>query len=127
VIKARRERKGWTQGQLAVRSGLGAEHISMIERGIRENPTVETVGKLADALDVSCEWLCHEAGLVHRENPTTALHPDVEQVDRIIKSLPPAERVIAEEIMIAVVKMLTNMAEHTDELRRERRPFGVVE
>ncbi|MEO5938319.1 MAG: helix-turn-helix transcriptional regulator [Sphingomonas sp.] len=50
TARIRRE-KGWTQEQLADRSGLSQQYISGLERGQR-NPTILTIYEIAVALDV---------------------------------------------------------------------------
>lgn len=47
-----RKAKGWTQEQLAERSGLTQQYLSDLERGKR-NPTIVTIYELAQALEVS--------------------------------------------------------------------------
>jgi transcriptional regulator with XRE-family HTH domain len=49
--RIRRER-GWTQEQLAERSGLSQQYLSGLERGKR-NPTIVTIYEIAVALGVS--------------------------------------------------------------------------
>jgi transcriptional regulator with XRE-family HTH domain len=44
--------RGWTQEQLAERSGFSQQYLSGLERGLR-NPTVVSVQELALALGVS--------------------------------------------------------------------------
>jgi transcriptional regulator with XRE-family HTH domain len=45
-----RKAKGWTQEQLAERSGLTQQYLSDLERGKR-NPTIVTIYEIAQALD----------------------------------------------------------------------------
>lgn len=52
-LKQARKRKGLTQDELAYRSGVSQSAISDIESGKRTNPTADTLGCLAAALDVS--------------------------------------------------------------------------
>ena len=59
VQKYRRE-KGWSQEELAFESGLHRTYISGVERGVR-NPTVEVVGKMAEALNVGADRLFTKA------------------------------------------------------------------
>ena len=47
----RRRELGWTQKELADRSGVGQAEISRIERGTR-SPTIETYSRLAAALKI---------------------------------------------------------------------------
>lgn len=56
LVKLRKQ-KGWTQEKLAVESGISYNTIIKIERGGIENPKIETVIKLADALGISIDKL----------------------------------------------------------------------
>jgi len=47
-----RKAKGWTQEQLAERSGLTQQYLSDLERGKR-NPTIVTIYEIAQALEAS--------------------------------------------------------------------------
>jgi transcriptional regulator with XRE-family HTH domain len=47
-----RKERGWTQEQLAERSGLSQQYLSGLERGKR-NPTIVTIYEIAVALEVS--------------------------------------------------------------------------
>lgn len=47
-----RKAKGWTQEQLAERSGLTQQYLSDLERGKR-NPTIVTIYEIAQALESS--------------------------------------------------------------------------
>jgi transcriptional regulator with XRE-family HTH domain len=51
AVKEIRRRKGWSQKDLAEKSGVGQDTISGIESG-RHEPRPSTLRKLADALDV---------------------------------------------------------------------------
>jgi transcriptional regulator with XRE-family HTH domain len=52
-VKRLRRGKAWTQAQLARESGVGQSTVAQIESGARPNPHPSTLGKLAEALDVS--------------------------------------------------------------------------
>ncbi|MAO04752.1 MAG: transcriptional regulator [Citromicrobium sp.] len=47
-----RKARGWTQEELAERSGLSQQYISGLERG-RRNPTILTLYELSEALGAS--------------------------------------------------------------------------
>lgn len=47
-----RKARGWTQEELAARSGLSQQYLSDLERGKR-NPTIVTIYELAQAFEVS--------------------------------------------------------------------------
>src|SRR5690348_8546638 len=50
-----REAAGLSQEKLAERSGLTAKAISALERGDRQQPRLDTIKRLAEALDLSPE------------------------------------------------------------------------
>lgn len=56
-VKAAREFRGLSQGDLAARTGLHAQQIYKIEVGKSDNPTAETVIAIARALEVSSDYL----------------------------------------------------------------------
>jgi CheY-like chemotaxis protein/DNA-binding XRE family transcriptional regulator len=62
VIKSTRFALGISQEELAVRAGLHRTYVSDVERGAR-NPSLESVAKLADALELSLPMLLEKAGL----------------------------------------------------------------
>jgi transcriptional regulator with XRE-family HTH domain len=51
-VRRVRSSKGWSQEELAFRSGLHRTYISGVERGLR-NPTVLVIGRLAETLGVA--------------------------------------------------------------------------
>ena len=55
-----RELRGLTQAQMGARSAIGAASISHFETGQR-TPTLQTIVKLADALDVTVDALLGRA------------------------------------------------------------------
>jgi transcriptional regulator with XRE-family HTH domain len=56
-IKKIRESKGLGINELSRLSGVNASYISAMERGEKENPTITTLKKLADALEVTVDEL----------------------------------------------------------------------
>lgn len=56
LVKLRKQ-KGWTQEKLARESGISYNTLIKIERGGIDNPKIETVIKLADALKISIDNL----------------------------------------------------------------------
>lgn len=51
-VRKARERHGWSQEELADRSGIHRTYISGVERGVR-NPTIGIVAAIAAALEVT--------------------------------------------------------------------------
>jgi len=68
-----RENKGWTQIQLATKSGLPQPTISRIESGACKNIKIETLDKLSEALGVSIDYL---AGRVDELKPSDIIRAD---------------------------------------------------
>jgi XRE family transcriptional regulator of biofilm formation len=56
-VKEYRRQKGLTQQKLAEKTGLSFNTITKIEQGIGKSPTLDTLNKLADALNVSIDEL----------------------------------------------------------------------
>jgi len=52
TLREARNRKGWTQVELATKSGVGQAVISLMETGRYTHPRFATVVKLAAALDI---------------------------------------------------------------------------
>jgi transcriptional regulator with XRE-family HTH domain len=59
-VQVWRERRGWSMGMLADRSGVARSTISKLESGMRENAGSATMRKLARALDVPMSVLAGE-------------------------------------------------------------------
>lgn len=60
AVRAERTRRSLSQEELCFRSGLDRTYISGIERGVR-NPTLESMLKVAEALEVSLSALLRHA------------------------------------------------------------------
>ncbi|MGE7609679.1 helix-turn-helix domain-containing protein [Peribacillus frigoritolerans] len=56
-IKEKRLEKGWTQFELAEKSGVPQSTISQIERGNRKYPTHENIMKIVKAMEITVEEL----------------------------------------------------------------------
>jgi transcriptional regulator with XRE-family HTH domain len=67
AVRAARQRKGWTRENLAHHSGLSWSAITQIETGRRTDIRVSTLVALADALDLSIDYLL-------ARQPSPALH-----------------------------------------------------
>lgn len=90
-IKAARERKGYTQEQLAERLDLSVQHISVIERGVKA-PKLETFVKIANELDVNADFLLSDQLAVSAQLEASQLYDSMEAVsnkekERILKVL----------------------------------------
>ena len=56
-IKKYREKNKWSQQKLAEETGLAYTTITKIEQGVATNPRMETLVKIADALQISIDEL----------------------------------------------------------------------
>lgn len=52
MVKKLREEQGLTQAALGKKAGVTEAYVSMIESGVRKNPSLPTLKKLARALGV---------------------------------------------------------------------------
>jgi len=60
-----RKQKGWSQERLARESNISYNTLIKLERSGIKNPKIETVIKLADALEVSLDELVGREGFRH--------------------------------------------------------------
>lgn len=56
-LKECRKQKGWTQQKLAEKTGLSFNTITKIEQGIGDSPTLKTLLKLSEALEIGLDEL----------------------------------------------------------------------
>jgi transcriptional regulator with XRE-family HTH domain len=66
VLRAERERLGWSQEELAERAGLDRTYLSGVERGAR-SPNLRSVVKIASAMRVKLSKLMLAAEARHAE------------------------------------------------------------
>ncbi|MCH5460817.1 helix-turn-helix transcriptional regulator [Bacillus thuringiensis] len=59
-IRETRLEKGWTQLELAKKSGVPQPTLSQIESGERKYPTYQNIKKIAEALGIKTEELMEE-------------------------------------------------------------------
>lgn len=58
-VKELRKEAGWTQGELAEKVGTDARQVSRYENG-RITPSLEVLARIAEALNVSLDYLVFE-------------------------------------------------------------------
>jgi len=64
-LKELRKQKGWSQERLARESNISYHTLIKLEQNSIKNPKIETVIKLADALEVSLDELVGRGGFWH--------------------------------------------------------------
>lgn len=102
VVKRLREARRWSQGQLAMHSGVTGAGISLIEGGQVDNPRIGTLLALAGALGVSVSEILAEAGL--EETPDDSpIAPEVLSLQRVLDSVPPEHQADARQALITLV------------------------
>lgn len=67
-IKSKRDARGFSQPQLAIKSGVHKSVISQYEKGAVKDPSVIILNKLANPLRVSGSWLCFGSGIDHSKD-----------------------------------------------------------
>ncbi len=95
-LRAARERRELSQGELARRAGLQASAVSHFETGARK-PSFDNLKKLADALNVTTDYL-----LGRVNDPDSSA--DAERIHRHLGQLKDSDRLFAEEMIEALAK-----------------------
>lgn len=94
-LRERRKEKRLSQEALAELAGVNASYISLMERGVKKNPSLAVTGRLAEALETSIAYL---TGKTDDPSPAVlrevALHytdrlydPDVPISDRLARRI----------------------------------------
>jgi transcriptional regulator with XRE-family HTH domain len=100
-VSVARQRAGLTQAELAEATGVTDETISRIERG-RYEPAVSTLFRLAEALDVSLDYLAGEKDRDRSEKRPPSPSPIVRRLRTRIEALTPA----AQRKLLAIAELL---------------------
>ena len=91
IIRQLRERKGWTQDELAHQSGTTAANISRIEAG-RHRPGAELLGSIAYVLEVKVYELMALAEGLTPPALSAGFDPDEELLIGYFRKMPAEER-----------------------------------
>jgi transcriptional regulator with XRE-family HTH domain len=75
-----RKQKGWSQGQLAKLVEASREAIGKYERS-EASPSIETAKKIADALEVTLDYLVDESALPAFDRKTVRRLKDIQALD----------------------------------------------
>jgi tetratricopeptide (TPR) repeat protein/transcriptional regulator with XRE-family HTH domain len=77
LLRQQRTERGWTQEELAARSGLSVEAVGTLERGVRKHPRHATVRLLAHAFDLGGSDLLWFEGMA-RQSPRDSSYGSVQ-------------------------------------------------
>jgi transcriptional regulator with XRE-family HTH domain len=84
MIADLRKKKGWSQTELATGSGVSREMIGKYERG-EAVPSIEAAKKIADAFEVSLDYLVGEGINSKFDKKTVKRLPDIEKLEAGVK------------------------------------------
>ena len=91
-LRAAREKRGLTQGELAERAGLQPSAISHFETGTRK-PSFDNLRRLADALEATTDYL------LGRVSELTGLATGAEKLNRHYGQLSSGDRQVADRMV----------------------------
>jgi transcriptional regulator with XRE-family HTH domain len=106
-LRTAREHRGFNQGDLAKRASLQASAISHFETGTRK-PSVDNLRRLADALDVTTDYL------LGRAKDFTEL-AGADKLHRHYNRLSSDDRDVAEKMLELLSKKATSRARKEEE------------
>ncbi len=78
-LKAVRELRGLSQTQLAEKAGLPASSVSHFEAGARK-PSFDNLKRLAEALDVTTDYLLGRADTPEASGTAARIHRDIHKL-----------------------------------------------
>lgn len=98
-LKELRAERGWSQGEMAKRSGVDRSYIAYIETHRVENPSVPTFLQLAQAFDIHVNELFVAAGYIKEPRETHGHEQTAEQIlDEIKLNLRRLEKKLKENM-----------------------------
>ncbi|MBA2755680.1 MAG: helix-turn-helix transcriptional regulator [Chloroflexia bacterium] len=123
LLRAHREHRGMTQGQLADASGLATITISTIERGATVMPYPKTLLRLAKALDIDVTEFFDptNSGTTPSRATTRADHAPGAQPDLDASSEDPRRRLLARFQTLSPDQQVEAIQQVTKLVRRPRR------
>jgi transcriptional regulator with XRE-family HTH domain len=108
-LKAARTRLGWTRETLAHHSGISWSAISQIESGRRRDVRLGTLSALAEALEVSVDYLIGNAGTIGQQLFEHRLLPYASDDDLLSTAVPYlAEGIDRSDALLAVMPKARN-------------------
>ena len=112
-LKELKKAKGMTSKQIANATNIPESTIKRIFAGETDNPYVDTLRRIATALDSSLDEIFAETKVVVATETLAEVKENAEAVEEELKTL--RERVISQEAEILILK---ERLEHKDEILR---------
>lgn len=85
-VRQLRQAQGMSQEELSFKAGISAAHLGQIERAVKK-PTVDTIGKLAEALNVEAAEL-----FLDRPAASNAQTATRNKIDALLSSMDDGEQ-----------------------------------
>lgn len=119
VVRLERLRRRWSQQKLADKAGVTKTTISVIESGKRPNPSGKTLAGIADALDLTPDFLFQQAGWYEAADDAP-LPPEVRELAEVIEAYPdgPA-KLQAKQMVVDMARVLRTLREGGEHERGE--------
>jgi transcriptional regulator with XRE-family HTH domain len=108
AIKYERERRGWSQRELADRSSLGQSYISKLESNLHPRPSWESLRRIAGAFEIRLEELLRMGGVLELPGPADDPAPeeapevDWDALQRIWRRLPASDQALLMRVATAL-------------------------
>lgn len=99
-VRSYRIQGGYTQANLAERSGLHHTFIGQIERG-EKNVTIESIAKIASALNITLEELFKNIVIINDE--ARDINPIPSECYNLINNLSKSEQIAIYEILKKII------------------------
>lgn len=99
-LKAARAAKGYSQAELAQKISVHVTNISRYERG-ENKPTTEVLSKMADALDVTTDYLM--SGSIDDKASSAISDKELLSQFKKVEALPNDKRTIFKEVIDALL------------------------
>lgn len=68
ILKRMRKEKGYSLNKLSELTGISKSYLSLLERGIQKNPSIDITEKIAKALGVNINYLVNPTGVKKSRN-----------------------------------------------------------
>jgi len=125
ILRQWRDSAGWTQDQLAAKSGVSQKTISAIETGTSPEPHDGTLMKFAEAfgyhLGIAPAAMFQDLVAARERKPTDIVSHFAKRLDNLLQGHPAPVRLFYEEMIMEFYLKMVKINEQVTELYREQR------